>query len=136
MYTDRYYTSLPLAMALKGMKIHFTGVVTSNRIALSEEVKGKNLKALQKLKKKKTFQSPEDDVLVFAWRDKRNIIILSSFHNNKSKIIKRKVKDKGEDKILKPYVICDYNMYTGVVDKLDRYVSSYNFSRKSLEWWR
>ena len=64
------------------------------------------------------------------WKDKRNVVMLSTWHNNSMQNMRRKVKNNVEQ-FRKPVVICDYTKHVGGVDVSDQYISSYGFTRKS-----
>lgn len=133
-FTDRYYTGMELACKLKKQKIHLTGTVQANRKNLPLQVK----KGALNLKKHevKAYRH-KDDILCSAWKDKRNVLMLSTLCNNGTETIERREKNRREaTKISKPSVICEYNRFMGGVDNLDHYVASYKFTRKSLKWWR
>lgn len=132
-FTDRYYTSLELADELKKMKIHLTGTVMPNRKGLPEGIK----KGKLKLKKHETkaFRH-QNNTLVLAWRDKRDVVMLSNYYNDDMEDISRRSKNNEVQEIQKPSVICNYNRYMGGVDQADHYIASYKFSRKSVKWWR
>jgi hypothetical protein len=68
-------------------------------------------------------------MLALAWKDKRNVIMLSTWHNNGMHNMRRKVKNNVEQ-FRKPVVICDYNKHMGGVDVSDQYVSAYRFISK------
>ena len=75
-----------------------------------------------------------DKMLALAWKDKRNVVMISTWHNSMQNM-RRKVKNNVEQ-FRKPVVICDYNKHMGWVDVSDQYISSYSFIRKSKKWWR
>jgi hypothetical protein len=62
-------------------------------------------------------------MLALAWKDKRNVIMLSTWHNNRMLNMIRKVKNNVEQ-FRKHVVICDYNKHMGGVDLSDQYVSA------------
>uniref|UniRef100_A0A1B6EQK2 PiggyBac transposable element-derived protein domain-containing protein n=1 Tax=Cuerna arida TaxID=1464854 RepID=A0A1B6EQK2_9HEMI len=40
------------------------------------------------------------------------------------------------EEVKKPRVVFRYNKFMGGVDVADQYISSYSFTRKSIQWWR
>lgn len=132
-FTDRYYTSVLLGAELKKMNMHLTGTIMGNRKGLPEGVK----KGKLKLKKHDAkFFRHEDDFMVAAWKDKRDVLMFSSYCNDDIKVIERREKNNVVTQVPKPSVICEYNQYMGGVDHADQYIASYQFSRKSVKWWR
>jgi hypothetical protein len=75
-------------------------------------------------------------MLALEWKDKRTVVMLSTWHNNSTQKSRRKIKNNVEEQFQKPIVICDYNKHMGGVDVSDQYISSYSFIRKSKKWWR
>lgn len=138
LFTDRYYTSIELARELYKMNVHFTGTVQRNRKELPNEVKNKpKLKKgdILSLRKDPTNDDPTY-YHVLEWKDKRNVLMLSTIYDNETEIVKRIVKGGKEEIVIKPSMICRYNDYMGGVDLADHYIATYSFSRKSIRWWR
>lgn len=135
-YTDRYYTSLKLAQELRNIRIHLTGTVMSNREGCPSGIAKGQLKNRLKKHDVLTYVH-KDDVMVLVWRDVRDVVMLSSYHNNDTEmLVRRQKKTRLEEEIKKPVVVVDYNDRMGGVDTADHYVSSYMFVRKSKKWWR
>lgn len=129
-FTDRFYTGFPLALELLKMNVYLTGTVMKNRQNLPTDVK--------KLKLKKHEVSSfvhSDDVLVLAWQDKRQVLMLSTYHDASTQTVQQRTKSGPQD-IQKPTVIVNYTKKMGAVDRADHYCASYGFMRKSLKWWR
>jgi hypothetical protein len=59
-------------------------------------------------------------MLALAWKDKQNVIMLSTWHNNSMQNMRRKVKNNVEEQFRKPVAICDYNKHMGGVDVSDQ----------------
>lgn len=77
-----------------------------------------------------------DDTVVLAWKDKRPVLMCSSYHGDDMQEIERNKEGGRKEKIQKPVMICDYNKHMGGVDTADHYGASYKFARKSVKWWR
>ncbi|KAF2892203.1 hypothetical protein ILUMI_13973, partial [Ignelater luminosus] len=73
-YTDNYYTSVSLVTELLDKKkTHLIGTLRSNRKYNPKEVVEKKLKA------KEVFaQENKTGIVVLKWRDKRNVLMLST----------------------------------------------------------
>lgn len=136
-YTDRLYTSLALAQELAKIRIHLTGTVLGNRQGNPSSFQKKNMKSNKmQLHEVRAFRH-KDNVLVLAWRDQRDVTMLSTVHNpSVVEIVRNKKGSTEKEKVLKPTVIMDYNERMGGVDAADHYISSYLFVRKSKKWWR
>lgn len=129
-YTDRYYTSLPLAQELLKLNIHTTGTIQNNRKFIPDSIKK------PKFSQNNTFACRSENLLLLAWKDKRVVTILSSWDVSGTQPINRRVRGGNIQVIDKPTVIVNYNKYMGGVDRADSYSASYCFLRKSLKWWR
>ena len=129
-YTDRYYTSVLLAKELLQRQIYLIGTIQKNRVGLPREVKQLKLRNLQW----KAYRH-SDDLMALGWKDKRLVLMLSSWYNADTTLHHRWVKGK-EEEIKKPCVIIDYTSQMGGVDRSDHYCASYSFTRKTLRWWR
>jgi hypothetical protein len=130
MYTDRFYTSLPLSDELLKLKTHLTGTIMTNRKNLPTAIKK------PKLKQSEVLSYGSDDTMVLAWRDKRVVTMLSNWHSNETRVVNRIKRGGIEEEIVKPEVVIDYTKYMGGVDRADHYTSTYCFLRKTLKWWR
>ena len=74
LYTDCFYTSIPLATELHSQNIHLTGTKQKNRVGLPIEVKKLKLKNLET----KVYRH-SDNMMTLAWMDKRLILMLSTY---------------------------------------------------------
>ncbi|KAG5863717.1 hypothetical protein JTB14_034448 [Gonioctena quinquepunctata] len=71
-------------------------------------------------------------LLALKWKDKRDILMLTSIHNNEMRCLKN---SRGEN-ILKPAAIVDYNQNIGGVDKTDMLLSTTETVRKCIKWYK
>ncbi|TBU20600.1 transposase IS4 [Hamiltosporidium tvaerminnensis] len=72
-FTDRYYTSLPLAQELLKLNFNFTGTIQSNRKFLPDSIKK------PRFSENNTFACRSGNILLSAWKDKRIVLALSSW---------------------------------------------------------
>nr|XP_039258511.1 piggyBac transposable element-derived protein 4-like [Styela clava] len=126
-FVDRLYNSVALAEELQRRKTSITGTVMANRKGLPAEIK-------TKLKKGEIISLRKGQLLALLWQDKRPISILSTYCNGDEVIEKQLRGSSGT--IKKPTCIELYNKFMGGVDLADQYTSYYNFSRKSVKWWK
>lgn len=115
MFTDRYYTSIPLAEELMKMKCHLTGTIKTNR------------KGIPKLPKKQfshqeTFISKKGEALFLAWRDKRVVSLLGTWNDAGMMTARRILRGGKEINIRKPNAIASYTASLGGVDTQPRIV--------------
>ena len=119
-----------LARELLQRQVSLIGTIQKNRVGLPREVKQLKLRNLER----KAYRH-SDDLMALGWKDKRLVLMLSSWHNADTTLHHRWVKGKGEE-IEKLCVIIDYTSQMGGVDHSDHYCASYSFTRITLRWWR
>jgi hypothetical protein len=76
--TDNWYTSLDLAYELLKKETHLLGTVRKNRRGLPKKVTEKKLKPGEFI-----AQENEDGITVLKWKDKRDVLMLSTKHSDK-----------------------------------------------------
>lgn len=124
--TDNYYTSVSLAHELLKKKTHLIGTLRSNRKLNPKSVVEKKLK-----KGESVAEESNTGVLVQKWRDKRDLLMLSTRYSDEMiKVQKRNVE------IEKPKTVIEYNKYKAYIDISDQ-LKSYNTSlRRGVKWYR
>ncbi|XP_017797033.1 PREDICTED: piggyBac transposable element-derived protein 4-like, partial [Habropoda laboriosa] len=130
-FTDRFFTGIPLAQELLKLNCYLTGTINTNRKYIPAMIKKP---ALTKNNIVAAYRSGA--ILLLAWRDKRIVTMLSSYNTSGTTITERRKKQAGTVNIVKPNVVINYNTNMGGVDKADQLASSYCFMRKSCKWWR
>ena len=130
-YTDRFYTSVPMADLLHSRGTGIVGTMVCNRKGLPREVRAANFKMASN--EVKAWRS--DDKLVVAWRHekKKPVVMLSTTF---SAAPTRALVGRRRQPISKPEVVVRYNNAMGGVDLADQYCVYYSFTRKSLKWSR
>lgn len=101
LYTDNFYTSSPLADYLLSHKTYLCGTVRASRKGLPKEV------TKAKIKKGEVASLENDEgIKVFNWKDKRNVLILSTVPEHDDKLIATgKVSRSGEE--IKKTSVCN-----------------------------
>lgn len=121
-YMDNFYNSIDLAEQLLQKKTYCTGTLRSNRKRNPEaEVKSK-------LKPGETKAMYSNGVLVGKWKDKRDVMYISTEFKNNLILAKNK---KGQEK-LKPEPIANYNTFMSAIDRQDQMNSYYPCLRKTI----
>lgn len=69
-------------------------------------------------------------LLIQKWRDKREIFMISTWHNGDYEL----VKSRFERTKLKPAGVAEYNRFMGGVDKADQMTTYYSTQRKTIRW--
>ena len=130
--TDRYYTSVPLAMTLHEDKTSFIGTVIKNRIDLPDEIRSTSLR----LDNDQIIAFRSDYLLALGWRaaqKKKPMFMVSTEGCVKPTAVTAVATGRTA---VKPKVIDDYNRSMNGVDKADQYTVYYSFIRRSCKWWR
>lgn len=125
LYMDNYYNSVKLAEFLHERKTHVVGTLRNNR-------KGNPKKVIScKLRKgEMTFQR-KGNVMVLKWKDKREVLLISTLHKLD---VEEAVNKRGKKK-MKPTVVIDYNKNMSGVDRSDQMLSYYTTPRKTVRWY-
>ena len=132
LYTDRYYTSIPLTQALSSRNTSFTGTVMRNRVDLPDTIRAKSFS----LKQGEDVSFRCGQLMVKAWRAKgkhKDLVMLSSSSSAKMIVVPALHRTQ---RMLKPECVHDYNNSMNGVDRSDQYSVSYPFVRKTRKWWR
>ena len=129
-YTDRYYSSIPLAQALHTQATSFTGTMIKNCVALPDVVRASSFS----LQGDQTRAFRAGSLLTVAWRaasKKKPLIMLSSNSVHQSVTVRSRRSTQQ-----KPLVVNQYNHSMNGVDRADQYTVYYSFIRRSVKWWR
>ena len=131
-FTDRYYTSIPLLQELESQLTSFTGTCMKNRQQIPKNFR------------QKSFRLSDDEVqayrsgrfMALAWRSpskKKGIIMLSSKDSAQMTSVTSRATHRISEK---PVVVDNYNQSMNGVDLADQYTVYYSFIRKSKKWWK
>ncbi|XP_056095279.1 piggyBac transposable element-derived protein 4-like [Rhinichthys klamathensis goyatoka] len=131
LFVDNFYTSPKLFRDLLAKKIWACGTVRANRIGHSKKLAPRgNIRWFR-----------EDDLLFVEWKDKRDVLMCSTFHKAfNGDTIKRNV--KGADGVWAiqdfpvPPAVLDYNKHMGGVDLSDALIGYYTVLHKTRKWYR
>ncbi|KAJ8946215.1 hypothetical protein NQ318_013026 [Aromia moschata] len=115
LYTDNWYTSSLLFQFLFENKMNCCGTVKANRKCMPPFDKKKAARG-------KIQHFSTDTLLAIKWTDKRDVLMLTSFHDT--------VMDGDKEK---PVCVIDYNSNMGGVDRVDMLLSSIESVRKTMK---
>ncbi|CAK1581722.1 unnamed protein product [Parnassius mnemosyne] len=129
LYTDNYYTSIPLAYRLKHRKTNLVGTLRLNRKHLPKDL------VTQKLKKGEIIAKETTDgkIGVTKWKDKRVVTTLSTVNSAKKMTA---VKTKRGQVIFKPDYVVDYNTGKSSIDVSDQMASYASALRRCTKLYR
>ena len=129
-YTDRYYSSIPLAQALLDKGTGFTGTMLKNRVNLPDVIRSSSFS----LRNDETRVFRAGALLSVAWRaasKKKPLIMLSNCCCHEMVTVRSRRSSQQ-----KPVVVDRYNHSMNGVDRADQFTVYYSFVRRSIKWWR
>ncbi len=131
-FADRYYTSIPLAQALKDFYTSFAGTIVKNRADLPDEIRG-----WLPLGDGEVLAIRDGYILALVWRaasKNKPVIMLSMvcFAGTVAVPARR----SGSEPQTKPVVVHTYNQHLNGVDIADQHAVYYSLLRKTVKWWR
>jgi len=125
--TDNFYTSVTLAAKLLEQQTHLVGTLRSNRRGLPKSV------TTAKLKKGEVVAAENDDgITVMKWKDKKDVLLLSSKHT--AEMMETGKKNRNKQEVSKPSAILYYNQTKQGIDVSDQMISYHRCLRKSIRW--
>lgn len=126
LYMDNYYNSCNLAKELLNKNTFCTGTIRKDRIGNPPEVTKANLK------KGESKGMYSEKILVGKWRDKRDVLYISTEFEN----IMENTKNRRGNEVEKPLPVVNYNKYMGGIDHRDQMSAYYPMIRKTLRWYK
>ena len=126
-FQDNYYNSVQIAENLLAKKTRVCGTIRANR-GLPAEFRHE----IKSMKKGDYTFCRRGEVLLLAWKDKREVRMISTIHNSSMGEGKQN-RWTGEIQ-KKPTCILEYNKYMGGVDKADMYLAYFSVLRKTMKW--
>lgn len=125
LYLDNFYNSVVLAEDLMEKQTNMCGTLQQNREGNPIEV------VRQKLKKGEHISRQKGDITVMKWRDKRDVLVISTTNGPTME----NVRNKRGDNVSKPSMVVSYNKSMSGIDRSDQMLSYYSTPRKSLRWY-
>ena len=120
-FTDNFYSSHALFRDLCSHGFGACGTTRKNRRGIPKSISG------ARLKKGEVLSSVDDGVLSLAWRDKRDVLMLSTYHDDSmvGRSRRSRTAEGGLENIQKPLVVDEYNKFMGGVYKSKFVVGTY-----------
>jgi len=120
LWTDNFFSSPELARKLKiEYSTDCVGTLKLNRKTIPKEVKHK------KVEKEEIIARHSGPVTVVKWRDKRDVTVVSTYHNADTQRVSNKGKETEE-----PLCVTDYDHNMGGVNLKDLLLHMYMVKRK------
>ena len=143
LFTDNFYTSVPLFKYLCSVGIHAVGTIRENTTGFPDSMKNRAVwgKKLPRgtVRYERVGEHP-DDLLLIQWVDRNVVSVLSSYHSaNDFNHCKRNIKVDGKHQkadILRPTCIQDYNQDMNGVDLSDQMCRMYSVQYRTKKFWK
>ena len=123
MYTDNWYTAVPLAESLLFEGTNLKCTVQGNQKYLPRGVK-------QKLLKGNSIAYCKEKLVCVGWQDKKHVILLST--EGSSKMITYNSKRNREHQC--PEIVCNYNLHMGGVNLSDMRCYMFLDEHRTIRW--
>jgi hypothetical protein len=130
LYTDKFYTSYELARETRNLNICLTEIVLGNRMGLPAEAVPLNM-AVSEVK---IYYNKAKNTVFLGWRDKRNLLMLSTFHAPGTQMIRCKERSGKICEYRRPFVMCDYTSKLSAVEQTFC-CSSCALMCERYKWW-
>jgi len=122
-YMDNFYSSPSLFRELRQQQTDAVWTAIINRKNMPPDLK-------KPIAKGTTVARYTQDMMALKWRDKRDVVVLSTYHDDEMKTIQSA---RGQKE--KPAAIFSYNEKMGAVDLADQMLTSYPCERKRHKVW-
>ncbi|XP_054259410.1 uncharacterized protein LOC128984146 [Macrosteles quadrilineatus] len=130
LFTDNYYTKLPLARSLYEAKSYLTGTVNKRSKELSKTVLQAKLCVGESL----YFRKGNENILLLKFKEKATRkpvhLISTACHAENVEV------NRGYDVVTKPMVIHRYNQHMGGVDSKEKSIYHVTCSRQTKKYWK
>ena len=112
-FTDNFYSSPALFKALTERGFGGCGTARKDLKGIPRSI------STASLQKGEVRSTREDGVMALKWRDKRDVVMLSTYHDDSMVRKSRRCRkaEGGVESIKKPRVVEEYNQFMGGVDK-------------------
>ena len=124
--TDNWYTSVDLANNLIDKNTHLIGTLRTNRKGNPSKVIKTNLK-----RGKIIARENNQGITVLKWKDKRDVLVLSTKHSSEMTNVKTK-----RGFCSKPKIMVEYNKAKTCIDLSDQMSAYSSPLRKTLKWYK
>lgn len=125
-YTDNWFSSYNLMVALKNLGILSVGTVRTNRL---ENYKPKEDKVLKQEGRGSSdyYTEPKNNVIAVKWQDNKSVNLISTYVGVEpiGKVQRWSQSDKKRIDVNRPHIVKIYNTYMGGVDLNDMLVALY-----------
>ena len=129
-YSDNFYSSVPLAEKLLDEHTYYCGTMRKNRKQIPKSFQNASLKRGEMISKQNAR------VKIFNWKDKRNVLTLSTIPEHSGELVPSGRRTRTNVEILKPSSVLNYNAAKKGVDMSNQLTSYSSALRRSSKWYR
>ena len=123
LFVDNWFTSVRLFETVFERSTGACGTVRKNRVNLPD--------LEEKIEKGQQIYKHTNNLLALKWRDKQEVMMLSTIHEPQMKYTERH-----NSRVQKPVSVLDYNLNSHAIDKVDMQISFVACLRKTVKWYR
>jgi hypothetical protein len=139
-WTDCFYTSIPLAQFLRSQGMYLTGVIAANRAGVPDFISGAEVTHVGDYV---YCVRADAAIVVTKWRDVSNeVIYLSAWcapvpvgGRDTLHLERWQAGHSERTSVVAPPVAAEYRTHMGSVDRADQHVGYYKLHRRSTRWW-
>lgn len=135
-FADNFFSSIPLAVALREKGIFMVGTIRQNRMGgcqleSEKELKARGRGAFDAMTEMKTGTN------LVRWMDKKAINFISTYCavEPQGTALRWNSAEKKKTPIPRPDIVAEYNAFMGGVDLADMLIELYRVDRKSRKWY-
>ncbi|KAG8250158.1 hypothetical protein J6590_108338 [Homalodisca vitripennis] len=129
LYTDNYYTKLPLVQTLLDNQTYLSGTINKNSKGICKTL------IEMKLQAKESVYFRKNKILLVGYKEKKTrkpVYLISSALHADDRLFRSK---KSGIEAIKPVVINEYNLHMGGVDNKDKSIYHLTCTRPSKKYW-
>ncbi|CAJ0930933.1 unnamed protein product [Ranitomeya imitator] len=126
-YTDNYYTSIPLYKSLHAANTGACGTVRKNRVGFPSQL------VSRRLERGASFSLASDQLLAVKWKGRKDVYMLTTLHADNTVTVRERGATRDKEK---PVCATDYNKYMGGIDLSDQVLQPYLVKRKTRAWYK
>jgi hypothetical protein len=122
-FTDRFYTSIPMAQQLRTMGFNFCGTIQKNRLGWCKEVEypfKKRPKTFTRGTFKMARSVKDPGMIALGWVDNRPVYFLSTYVSTSVVSVERREKTGEVTTVPCPSIVKEYQTFMGGVDRHDQ----------------
>ncbi|XP_069819668.1 piggyBac transposable element-derived protein 4-like [Dendropsophus ebraccatus] len=127
LYTDNFYSSVPLYKLLHAANTGACGTVRKSRVGLPPELLSR------RVERGASFALASENLLAVKWHDRKQVFMITTLHADTSVVVRGRGATTDSTK---PACVWEYNRFMGGVDLSDQALQPYLVKRKTRAWYK